>query len=35
MALQTIVSREMNPLVPTVITVGSIHAGTKAQHHSR
>ncbi len=27
--LQTIVSREMNPLEPTVITVGSIHAGTK------
>jgi hippurate hydrolase len=27
--LQTIVSREMDPLQPTVITVGSIHAGTK------
>ena len=27
--LQTIVSREMSPLEPTVITVGSIHAGTK------
>jgi len=27
--LQTIVSREMNPLLPTVITVGSFHAGTK------
>lgn len=27
--LQTIVSREMDPLTPTVITVGSIHAGTK------
>ena len=27
--LQTIVSREMNPLEPTVITVGSIHAGNK------
>lgn len=27
--LQTIVSREMNPLEPTVITVGSIHAGSK------
>jgi hippurate hydrolase len=27
--LQTIVSREMNPLEPTVITVGSFHAGTK------
>ena len=27
--LQTIVSREMNPLEPTVITVGSIHAGTR------
>ena len=30
--LQTIVSREMNPLDPTVVTVGSFHAGTK---HSR
>src|SRR5262249_54213561 len=28
-ALQTIVSREMDPQVPTVITVGSFHAGTK------
>jgi amidohydrolase len=27
--LQSIVSREMNPLEPTVITVGSFHAGTK------
>ena len=27
--LQTIVSREMNPLEPTVITVGSFHAGTR------
>ena len=27
--LQTVVSREMNPLQPTVITVGSFHAGTK------
>ena len=27
--LQTIVSREMNPLEPTVVTVGSFHAGTK------
>ena len=27
--LQTIVSREMNPLQPTVVTVGSFHAGTK------
>lgn len=27
--LQTIVSREMNPLQPTVITVGSFHSGTK------
>jgi len=27
--LQTIVSREMNPLQPTVISVGSFHAGTK------
>jgi amidohydrolase len=27
--LQTIVSREMDPLQPTVITVGSFHAGTK------
>lgn len=28
--LQTIVSREMNPTDPGVVTVGSIHAGTKA-----
>jgi amidohydrolase len=28
--LQTIVSREMNPLDPTVVTVGSIHGGTKS-----
>lgn len=28
-ALQSIVSREMNPQLPTVITVGSFHAGTK------
>jgi amidohydrolase len=27
--LQTIVSREMDPLEPTVVTVGSFHAGTK------
>ena len=27
--LQTIVSREMNPLEPAVVTVGSFHAGTK------
>jgi amidohydrolase len=27
--LQTIVSREQDPLQPTVITVGSFHAGTK------
>jgi amidohydrolase len=29
-ALQTIVAREMNPLDPAVITVGSFHGGTKA-----
>jgi hippurate hydrolase len=29
MALQTIVSRESDPQVPTVVTVGSFHAGTK------
>jgi hippurate hydrolase len=29
LALQTIVSRENNPLDPVVITVGAIHAGTK------
>lgn len=29
MTLQTIVSRESDPLAPTVITVGSFHAGTK------
>jgi amidohydrolase len=28
-ALQTIVSREMDPQLPTVVTVGSFHAGTK------
>ena len=28
-ALQTIVSREIKPTEPAVITVGSIHAGTK------
>ena len=27
--LQTIVSREMKPIEPAVVTVGSIHAGTK------
>lgn len=27
--LQTIVSRERNPIEPTVVTVGSIHGGTK------
>jgi hippurate hydrolase len=27
--LQTIVSREMNPIEPAVVTVGSIHGGTK------
>ena len=29
LALQTIVSRESDPQVPTVVTVGSFHAGTK------
>lgn len=29
LALQTIVSREVSPLDPTVVTVGSIHGGTK------
>jgi amidohydrolase len=29
LALQTIVSREISPMDPAVITVGSIHAGTK------
>jgi amidohydrolase len=29
LSLQTIVSREMNPLDPAVVTVGSIHGGTK------
>jgi hippurate hydrolase len=28
-ALQTIVSREVNPIAPAVVTVGSIHGGTK------
>ncbi len=30
LALQTIVSREMSPFDPAVVTVGSIHGGTKA-----
>lgn len=29
LSLQTIVSREMNPLDPAVVTVGSIHGGSK------
>jgi len=29
LSLQTIVSRELNPIAPAVITVGSIHGGTK------
>lgn len=29
LALQTIVSREINPVYPAVVTVGSIHGGTK------
>lgn len=29
-ALQTLVSREVNPLDPAVVTVGSIHGGTKS-----
>jgi len=29
LALQTVVSREMDPQVPTVVTVGTFHAGTK------
>jgi hippurate hydrolase len=30
MALQTIVSRENNPMDPVVLTIGSIHGGTQA-----
>ncbi len=30
LALQTIVSRELDPLEPAVVTVGSIHGGTRA-----
>lgn len=30
LSLQTIVSREMNPLEPAVVTVGAIHGGTKS-----
>jgi amidohydrolase len=30
MSLQTLVSRENNPLEPAVVTVGSFHAGTKS-----
>jgi amidohydrolase len=33
LGLQTIVSRENNPMDPAVITVGSIHGGTVAKHH--
>jgi hippurate hydrolase len=29
-ALQTLVSREVNPLFPTVVTIGSIHSGSAA-----
>ncbi|WP_419783676.1 M20 metallopeptidase family protein [Maridesulfovibrio sp.] len=29
-SLQTIISREINPLTPAVITIGSIHGGTRA-----
>ena len=29
LSLQTIVSREMNPMEPAVVTVGAIHGGTK------
>jgi len=29
LALQTVVSREMDPQLPTVVTVGTFHAGTK------
>ena len=29
LALQTLISREKDPMEPGVITVGSIHAGTK------
>ena len=34
-ALQTLVSREVNPLRQAVITVGSLHAGTVSQRHPR
>lgn len=34
LALQTIVSRETDPLEPAVVTVGSIH-GERVQHHPR
>jgi hippurate hydrolase len=35
LALQTLVSRENNPVDPVVITVGSIHGGTQANIISR
>ena len=35
MSLQTIVSREVKPMEPAVVTVGSIHGGTKTQRHRR
>ena len=34
LTLQTIVSRENNPVDPVVVTIGSIHGGTPGQHHS-
>jgi amidohydrolase len=33
LSLQTIVSREMNPLDPAVVTVGTIHGGTKSNNN--
>ena len=35
MALQTLVSREISPLAPAVVTVGAFHGGLKQQHHLR
>ena len=34
-ALQTIVSRRLNPATPGVVTIGTINAGIGVEHHSR
>ena len=34
-AIQSLVSRHVNPVSPSVVTIGSVHAGTGRQHHRR